>query len=100
MVRMLEKLWGARDRGVDTPRSPSNRALTLPALKKPRPSCRLQLEPLEDRLTPSGLDFVPIAHVAVNPQPLPPSALVEFDPLLSGGSMVQTDLVVTKHIVG
>jgi hypothetical protein len=36
-------------------------------------SSLLQLEPLEDRLTPSlSLNFIAIAHVAVNPQPLPP----------------------------
>jgi hypothetical protein len=52
----------------------SLRGLTPPARKiTSRRSCRLQLEPLEDRLTPSlSLNFIPIAHVAVNPQPLPP----------------------------
>jgi len=46
---------------------------------------------LEDRQTPSvSLNFFPVAHVAVNPQPLPPgeslppSALVEFDPTVVG----------------
>jgi hypothetical protein len=112
MARLWQKLWDFRNRGVDTPRSPSwltagLRGLTPPAQGRgARRSCRPQLEPLEDRLTPSGLDFFPVAHVAVNQQPLaseqslPPSALVEFDPLLSGGSMVQTDWTYTKHIVG
>jgi hypothetical protein len=42
--------------------------------------CRLQLEQLEDRLTPS-VNFFPLAHLAINPAPLPLLALVEFDPL-------------------
>jgi hypothetical protein len=39
------------------------------------------VEPLENRLVLSALSFVPIAHVAVNPQPLPPLAQVEFIPI-------------------
>jgi hypothetical protein len=70
-------------------RSPSDRALTLPAQKKPRGSFRPELEALEDRLTPSFMQFTPIAHVAFNGTggiafngtPLPPSVGVEFDPL-------------------
>jgi hypothetical protein len=42
-------------------------------------SCfRPQLEKLEDRLTPAGLNFIPVAHVAVNPQPLPPGGGAEI----------------------
>jgi len=45
-------------------------------------SFRPQLELLEDRLTPSfSLNLIPVAHVAVNPQPLPPFPVVECDPL-------------------
>jgi hypothetical protein len=46
-------------------------------------------------LTPAlSLGFVPIAHVAVNPQPIPPYALVEFDPVpnltsATGGEGIQ-----------
>jgi hypothetical protein len=80
MVHLLEKLRCARNRVDCATDSPSDRALTLPALRKPRSSFRPQLEPLEDRLTPSFMQFTPIAHVAVNMQPLPPGIGVEFDP--------------------
>src|SRR5262249_20817716 len=48
----------------------------------PRKSARrLELEALEDRLTPSfGLFFHPYAPIAVNPQPLPPGGSIEFTP--------------------
>jgi hypothetical protein len=43
---------------------------------------RPRLECLEDRATPSvGLDFVPFSTVAVNPSPVPPTALVQFNPV-------------------
>src|SRR5947209_12829392 len=43
---------------------------------------RPRLEFLEDRATPSaGLDFVPFSTVAVNPSPVPPTALIQFNPL-------------------
>jgi hypothetical protein len=58
--------------------------------KKGRRSRRFEIERLEDRLAPAGLDFVPIAAVSVNPQPLPPSALVEFDPLLQMSTIPAT----------
>src|SRR5262249_54291493 len=69
-------------------------------------SFRPQLELLEDRLTPSfSLGFFPIAHVAVNPQPLPPlpvppSVAIELDsmpnlPSLTAGTSMQQD-----HIAG
>jgi hypothetical protein len=56
------------------------------------------LEALEDRLTPSGLDFIPVTHVAVNPQPLPPLVQLDFDPVLnltaaSVGTIVQQEQV-------
>jgi hypothetical protein len=61
---------------------------------------RPQLEALEDRLNPSfSLNFFPIAHVAVNPQPLPPfpqppSVAIEIMsmpnlPALSAGTSTQ-----------
>jgi hypothetical protein len=40
-----------------------------------------QVEPLEVRANPVALSFVPMSVVAVNPQPLPPTALVQFNPL-------------------
>jgi len=43
------------------------------------------VESLEDRLVLSALSFVPISHVAVNPQPLPPLALVAFNPVAATG---------------
>jgi hypothetical protein len=64
-----------------------------------RTSFRPQLEPLENRLTPS-IDFVPIAHVAVNPQPLPPRALVVFDPLPNLSQATNGDHIEHKHIAG
>src|SRR5260370_126256 len=109
MVRLLEKLWGAPNRVAAPTHSPSQavaarlRGLTPPAQRsRARRSCRLQVEPLEDRLTPSGLDFFPVAHVAVNPQPLPPSAIVEFDPLptfrKAGGEQIKIAGVLSKEI--
>jgi hypothetical protein len=105
MVRLLEKFWGAKNRIADAPRlgavtqprPPTDRALTLPALRKPRPSCRLQLEPLEDRLTPS-VDFIPITHVALNPTPLPPILLVDFNAQPSFGHEGSDSWV--QHVVG
>jgi hypothetical protein len=105
MVRLLEKLWGDRTRSVDTLRSPTDisvrlRGLALTAQRKPaRRSFRPQLEPLEDRLTPS-VDFVPITHVAVNPQPLPPRALVVFDPLPNLSQATNGDHIEHKQIAG
>ena len=61
---------------------------------------RLQVETLEDRLTPSGLNFMPIVHVEVNPQPLPPLALVAFDPLPDFSSLPVGSTVEHKHIAG
>jgi hypothetical protein len=53
--------------------------------KRKRPSLRLAVEPLEARLTPALFDaFFPIPEVAVNPQPLPPKALVQFIPEPTG----------------
>jgi hypothetical protein len=53
-----------------------------------------QLEALEDRLTPVSFNFFPIAHVAVNAQPLPPSVAIEIDSMpnlaaLSAGTSTQ-----------
>src|SRR5262249_5954330 len=111
MVRLLERLRCDRNRGVDTSRSLAEGAACLGRLTPParkitrRRSCRLQLEPLEDRLTPSlSLKFIPIAHVAVNPQPLPPGNnhvpavyLQEMPPVTSPVPGVSTQ---HDHIVG
>src|SRR5260370_36116727 len=88
MVSLWQKLWDFRNWGVDTPRSRARapgrlRSLTLPARQRTSSrSCRPQLEPLEDRLTPARtfLNFAPLGHVAVNPQPLPPGIQIEIDP--------------------
>jgi hypothetical protein len=50
----------------------------------PRPAgrqLRPRVEPLEDRANPVALSFVPMTVTAFNPQPLPPTALVQFNPL-------------------
>jgi hypothetical protein len=66
-----------------------------------RQTCRLELEPLEDRLTPCFHSCTfPIAHVVVNPQPLPPSVAIEIDsmpnlPALTAGTSSQQE-----HIAG
>jgi len=49
--------------------------------KRSRRRAFAHVESLEDRLVLSALSFVPISHVAVNPQPLPPLAQVEFNPV-------------------
>ena len=78
----------------------------LPPRRTPvRHTCRLELEPLEDRLTPVSLNFLPIGSVAVNPQPLPPvpvppSVAIEIDsmpnlPALTAGMSTQQE-----HIAG
>ncbi len=43
---------------------------------------RLNVELLEDRLTPAHVSFAPVAVFSVNPAPLPPVALVQFAPLV------------------
>jgi hypothetical protein len=52
----------------------------------------LRLEALEDRVTPIiGILVghpVPLVHVAVNPQPLPPSAYIDFAPVPDGSSLL------------
>ena len=61
---------------------------------------RPQVEPLEVRANPAALSFVPMSVVAVNPQPLPPTALVQFNPLPilsdipSAGQTVQTPIQI------
>jgi hypothetical protein len=57
------------------------------------------LEALEDRLTPS-LDFFPVAHVAINPDPLPPTALVEFDPLPNLATATAGMSTQQEHLIG
>ena len=96
MVRLLDRFWGAKV-------APACRA----GLRKSRPadgtyqkpSFRPQLEPLEDRLTPAiSLNFFPVAHVAINPAPLPPLALVEFDPLPNLASAMAGMSTQQEHI--
>jgi hypothetical protein len=57
------------------------------------------MELLEPRLTPALLDFVPIPVVAVNPQPLPPSASVELDPLVRVASVPGTAQTTSSPIL-
>jgi hypothetical protein len=57
------------------------------------------MELLEPRLTPARLDFVPIPVVAVNPQPLPPSGFVEFDPPLQVSSIPATTQTTSSPIL-
>jgi hypothetical protein len=65
MSHFAERLWRPRKRKIPGP--------------------RLAVELLEARLTPALFDaFFPIPEVAVNPQPLPPKALVQFIPELVG----------------
>jgi hypothetical protein len=59
------------------PAGPKARSSPLSRVRRPRP----RIEALEDRMNPAGLTFVPFSVLAVNPQPLPPSALVQFNPL-------------------
>jgi hypothetical protein len=49
--------------------------------KRSRGRAFAHVGPLEDRVVLSAISFVPITHVAVNPQPLPPLAQVEFNPV-------------------
>jgi hypothetical protein len=102
MVSLLQKLWGSGNSGVDTPRAPSAlRARTLPTSRRRKTSCWPQLEALEDRLTSAAFwEFAPVAHVAVNPQPLPPSALIEFNPLMNLGSATPGTSTQQEQIVG
>ncbi|HMF19565.1 MAG TPA: hypothetical protein VKE98_20325 [Gemmataceae bacterium] len=70
-----------------------------------RRTCRLQLEPLEDRLTPVSLNFFPIGPVAVNPQPLPPlpvppSVAIELDSMPNLPARTAGTSMQQEHIVG
>jgi hypothetical protein len=51
---------------------------------------------------PAGLDFVPFSVVAVNPSPVPPTALVQFNPLpdLSGIPAAGTMFQKPVHVQG
>jgi hypothetical protein len=42
--------------------------------------CRLGLESLEDRETPSGMLSIPHAGAELNPQPLPPGIVIALNP--------------------
>src|SRR5262245_1657026 len=85
MVRLLDRFWGAKVGPACRAGHSKSRAADGTYRKT---SFRPQLEPLEDRLTPAGLNFLPSTHIAVNPQPLPPgqtlppSVLVELDSLV------------------
>src|SRR5262245_57320071 len=94
MVGLLEKLWGTRA-------SPARSHGSHPVDGRYRKaSYRPQLEPLEDRLTPSGLVFFPIAHVAVNPQPLPPGGPGGGNEISFPGVYLEEVPLVTNPIIG
>jgi hypothetical protein len=70
-----------------------------------RRTCRLELEPLEDRLTPVSLNFFPIGPVAVNPQPLlplpvPPSIAIELNSMPNLPSLTAGTSMQQEHIAG
>jgi hypothetical protein len=61
------------------------------------------LDALEDRTNPASLNFVPFTTVAVNPEPLPPTALIQFNPLpdltgLSAGATTFTRPIVVQGV--
>jgi hypothetical protein len=65
-------------------------------------SRRLRLQELENRTTPAGLDFVPFSTAAINPSPVPPTALIQFNPLpdLSGIPAAGTTFQKPVHLLG
>src|SRR5256885_12436466 len=62
------------------------------------PRRRPKLEPLEDRSTPAVINFVPFSAVAVNPSPLPSTALIQFNPLPDVVALSKTDTTIQMPV--
>src|SRR5947209_7605371 len=65
-------------------------------------SSRPHVQWLEDRTNPAGISFVPFSAAAVNPAPLPATALMQFNPLpdVTGLPATATTITIPVHVAG